>query len=106
SIPTIPDASSHPAERIGFAPDSPPEGASDSESCRRGGQFDWRRRERHGPGRRYGMIRRRTAEAGFKIKLGCHVFRATGITAYLEAGGTLKRPRPWPRTIARAPPSS
>jgi len=36
------------------------------------------------------MIRWRTAEAGFKIKLGCHVFRATGITAYLEAGGTLE----------------
>ena len=29
----------------------------------------------------YQMIRRRTAEAGFKVKLGCHVFRATGITA-------------------------
>jgi len=38
----------------------------------------------------YRMVRRRTADAGFKIKLGCHVFRATGITAYLEAGGTLK----------------
>jgi site-specific recombinase XerD len=38
----------------------------------------------------YRMIRRRTAEAGFKNKLGCHVFRATGITAYLEAGGTLE----------------
>ena len=38
----------------------------------------------------YRMVRRRTAEAGFKIKLGCHVFRATGITAYLEAGGTLE----------------
>jgi site-specific recombinase XerC len=38
----------------------------------------------------YRMIRRRTAEAGFKQKLGCHVFRATGITAYLEAGGTLE----------------
>jgi len=34
----------------------------------------------------YQMIRRRTAEAGFKIKLGCHVFRTTGITAYLGAG--------------------
>jgi len=32
----------------------------------------------------YEMVRRRTAEAGFKGKLGCHVFRATGITAYLE----------------------
>jgi integrase len=38
----------------------------------------------------YQMIRRRTAEMGFKIKLGCHVFRATGITAYLEAGGSLE----------------
>ena len=36
------------------------------------------------------MVRRRTAEDGFKIKLGCHVFRGTGITAYLEAGGTLE----------------
>jgi hypothetical protein len=26
----------------------------------------------------YRMIRRRTADAGFKVKLGCHVFRATG----------------------------
>ena len=38
----------------------------------------------------YKMVRRRTAEAGPKGKLGCHVFRATGITAYLEAGGTLE----------------
>jgi integrase len=27
---------------------------------------------------------------GFKIKLGCYVFRATGITAYLEAGEHLE----------------
>jgi hypothetical protein len=33
----------------------------------------------------YEMVRRRTAEAGFTGKLGCHVFRATGITAHLEA---------------------
>jgi integrase len=38
----------------------------------------------------YRMVRRRTADAGFKIKLGRHVFRATGITAYLDAGGTLE----------------
>jgi site-specific recombinase XerD len=38
----------------------------------------------------YQMIRRRAADAGFKNKLGCHVFRATGITAYLEAGGSLE----------------
>ena len=38
----------------------------------------------------YQMVRRRSAEAGLNGKLGCHVFRATGITAYLEAGGTLE----------------
>jgi integrase len=38
----------------------------------------------------YEMVRRRTAEAGLEGKLGCHVFRATGITAYLYAGGTLE----------------
>jgi hypothetical protein len=54
----------------------------------------------------YRMVRRRSAEAGFKTKLGCHVFRATGITAYLEAGGALEKPRPWRRTKARTRPSS
>jgi integrase len=38
----------------------------------------------------YEMVRRRTAAAGFKVKLGYHVFRATGITAYLEAGARSK----------------
>ena len=38
----------------------------------------------------YLMVRRRTAEAGLKGKLGCHMCRATGITAYLERGGTLE----------------
>jgi hypothetical protein len=41
----------------------------------------------------YRMIRRRIAEAGFKIKLGCHVFRATGITA-LPRGGRRARATP------------
>jgi site-specific recombinase XerD len=36
------------------------------------------------------MIQRRSAELGMKVKIGCHTFRATGITAYLEAGGTLE----------------
>jgi integrase/recombinase XerD len=36
------------------------------------------------------MIQRRAAELGTKLKIGCHTFRATGITAYLEAGGTLE----------------
>jgi integrase/recombinase XerD len=35
------------------------------------------------------MIQRRAADLGMKVKIGCHTFRATGITAYLEAGGTL-----------------
>jgi site-specific recombinase XerD len=38
----------------------------------------------------YRMVRRRTADAGFTQRLGCHVFRATGITAYLEGGGSLE----------------
>ena len=38
----------------------------------------------------YQMVRRRAAGAGLNGKLGCHAFRATGITAYLEAGGTLE----------------
>jgi hypothetical protein len=48
------------------------------------------------------MIRRRAAEAGFKRKLGCHGFRATGITAYLDAGGILETLRPWRRMKTRA----
>src|SRR5207249_782030 len=36
------------------------------------------------------MIQRRAAELGMKGRIGCHTFRATGITAYLEAGGTIE----------------
>ena len=36
------------------------------------------------------MIRRRAASAGIKTKIGCHTFRATGITAYLKNGGRLE----------------
>jgi hypothetical protein len=36
------------------------------------------------------MIQRRAAELGMRIKIGCHTFPATGITAYLEAGETLE----------------
>jgi site-specific recombinase XerD len=35
----------------------------------------------------YRMIQRCAGELGKKVKIGCHTFRATGITAYLEAGG-------------------
>jgi hypothetical protein len=47
------------------------------------------------------MNRRRTAQACFRVKLGCHVFWATGITAYLEAGGTLENDKPGERVKAR-----
>jgi hypothetical protein len=36
----------------------------------------------------YRMARRRTANAGFRVKLGCHVARATGITGDLVANRT------------------
>jgi site-specific recombinase XerC len=36
------------------------------------------------------MVQRGAAYLGMRIKVGCHTFRATGITAYLEAGGTLE----------------
>lgn len=38
----------------------------------------------------YRMIKRRTKEAGIKTEIGCHTFRATGITAYLKNGGRLE----------------
>jgi integrase len=36
------------------------------------------------------MSCRRAADVSLQTKIGCHTFRATGITAYLEAGGTLE----------------
>jgi integrase/recombinase XerD len=33
---------------------------------------------------------RRGEDAGIKTKIGCHTFRATGITAYLKNGGRLE----------------
>ncbi len=36
------------------------------------------------------MVRRRAAAAGIATPIGCHTFRATGITAYLRNGGTLE----------------
>jgi site-specific recombinase XerD len=38
----------------------------------------------------YRMILRRARDAGLNADVCCHTFRATGITAYLEAGGTLE----------------
>jgi site-specific recombinase XerD len=37
------------------------------------------------------MIRRRLKQAGIRTKAGCHSFRATGITCYLENKGTLEK---------------
>jgi site-specific recombinase XerD len=36
------------------------------------------------------MIRRRALAGGIKTEIGCHTFRATGITAYLKNGGRLE----------------
>jgi integrase/recombinase XerD len=36
------------------------------------------------------MIKRRAIEAGLSAEVTCHTFRATGITAYLENGGTIE----------------
>lgn len=38
----------------------------------------------------YRMIRRRALAAGIATKIGCHSFRATGITEYLKNGGKLE----------------
>jgi site-specific recombinase XerD len=37
------------------------------------------------------MIKRRAVAAGLSDRVCCHTFRATGITAYLEAGGTIEK---------------
>ena len=37
------------------------------------------------------MVKRRCRQAGIEEIFGCHTFRATGITAYLNAGGTLEK---------------
>lgn len=36
------------------------------------------------------MVKRRARQAGLPVRIGCHTFRATGITAYLENGGSLE----------------
>jgi integrase len=37
------------------------------------------------------MIKRRARDAGLPPNTCCHTFRATGITAYLENGGTIEK---------------
>jgi hypothetical protein len=49
----------------------------------------------------------RLAIVGVKVKIGCHTFRATGISACLSKPATpSKMPTPWQHTKARAPPGS
>jgi integrase len=38
----------------------------------------------------YEIVRRRTQAAGIDGRFSCHSFRATGITTYLENGGSLE----------------
>src|SRR3954454_9973124 len=39
----------------------------------------------------WAMVRRRATAAGIETAIGCHTFRATGITIYLTNGGTLEK---------------
>ncbi len=39
----------------------------------------------------YRMVKRRASDAGLSTAIGCHTFRATGITNYLVNGGTLEK---------------
>lgn len=41
------------------------------------------------------MVKRRAAKAGLPASISCHTFRATGITAYLENGGTIDEAQPF-----------
>jgi integrase len=36
------------------------------------------------------MVKRRARAAGLPERICCHIFRATGITAYLACGGTIE----------------
>ncbi len=44
------------------------------------------------------MVKRRVAEAGLSSRVCCHTFRATGITTYLDNGGTIENAHASPRT--------
>ena len=51
-------------------------------------------------------IQRRAADLGTRVRIGCHTFRATGITRISKPAARWKTRRRWPRTKARARPSS
>jgi hypothetical protein len=54
------------------------------------------------------VIRRRALAAGVEVPIGCHSWRAIGITTYLENGGSLERalstPSRRPSTPTASPP--
>jgi hypothetical protein len=52
------------------------------------------------------MARRRAADAGIETPIGCHTFRANGITDYLTNGWAYvsKWRNKWPVTPTRKPP--
>jgi integrase/recombinase XerD len=52
------------------------------------------------------MIKRRSLLGEIREEISPHSFRATGITLYLESGGSSKTPRPLPITNQSGPPSS
>jgi site-specific recombinase XerD len=54
----------------------------------------------------YRMIRRRAADAGFKVRINCHTFRPPGSRPIWKPAERWKMRRPWRRMKARAPPSS
>ena len=51
----------------------------------------------------WAMVKRRAKEAGIKTEISPHSFRATGITAYLENGGTIEHAQ---QIAAHASPKS
>jgi uncharacterized protein (TIGR03437 family) len=51
------------------------------------------------------MVRRRAKDAGIETAIGCHTFRATGLTDYLTNGGPSKWPSAWPDTPTPKPPA-
>jgi len=70
-------AGMHPSSRDPFFRSASPSGALKRRPMRQADVFR--------------MIRRRARAAGIDTRVGCHTFRATGITEFLKAGGTLDK---------------
>jgi site-specific recombinase XerD len=52
------------------------------------------------------MIKRRAADAGVSAQIGCHTFRATGITTISEMAAPWSTRKNWPAMSPPAPPVS